>query len=93
MHFDPQAGQNKEWFWWNSWCYKTWRFLLELKSDLLILSYKDLLFSYDPLVTILNNNKNIFAKLFGVPFDFTSTYRSGSRFAPNAIRESFMKVV
>ena len=65
---------------------------MELKSDSLILSYKDLLFSYDPLVTILNNNHNTFAKLFGVPFDFTSTYRPGSRFAPNAIRESFMNI-
>ena len=30
--------------------------------------------------------------VFGVPFDATSTYRAGSRFAPNAIREAFLNI-
>lgn len=31
-------------------------------------------------------------QLLGVPFDATSTYRPGSRFAPNAIREAFNNI-
>ncbi len=31
-------------------------------------------------------------ELLGVPFDATSTYRPGSRFAPNAIREAFKNI-
>ncbi|MEM2960297.1 MAG: agmatinase [Candidatus Bathyarchaeia archaeon] len=30
--------------------------------------------------------------VFGVPFDFTSTYRSGARFAPTAIREASLNI-
>lgn len=30
--------------------------------------------------------------ILGVPFDFTSTYRSGAKFAPNAIREASLNI-
>ncbi|MGB9727902.1 MAG: agmatinase [Nitrososphaeria archaeon] len=31
-------------------------------------------------------------RVFGVPFDITSTYRPGSKFAPNTIREAFNNI-
>ncbi|MFQ6134954.1 MAG: agmatinase, partial [Nitrososphaerales archaeon] len=31
-------------------------------------------------------------EVLGVPFDSTSTYRAGSRFGPNAIREAFLNI-
>lgn len=30
--------------------------------------------------------------VFGVPFDSTSTYRNGSRFGPNAIRQASLNI-
>lgn len=52
--------------------------------------------SYTQLYTYRTLEFGAFAKktrrsnyaVLGVPFDFTSTYRPGSRFAPNAIREA-----
>jgi agmatinase len=30
--------------------------------------------------------------IFGVPFDATSTYRTGARFGPNAIRQASLNI-
>lgn len=45
-----------------------------------------------PLITVKIANLRPKVKIFGVPFDSTSTYRTGSRFGPNAIREAFMNI-
>jgi agmatinase len=55
------------------------------------MSYKELFFSNEPLISNMKDKKTI-AKIFGVPFDATSTYRPGSRFGPNAIRQAFMNI-
>lgn len=45
-----------------------------------------------PLITVKIPKVKSKVKIFGVPFDATSTYRTGSRFGPNAIREAFMNI-
>jgi agmatinase len=52
----------------------------------------DLYLSSAPLVTNIAPGKKPIMKVLGVPFDFTSTYRSGSRFGPDAIREAFLNI-
>ena len=56
------------------------------------MSKADLYLTNEPLITNLSNNNKEQINIFGVPFDATSTYRTGSRFAPNAIRESFQNI-
>ena len=56
------------------------------------MSKADFYISNDPLITNLNNAGDSKIDVFGVPFDATSTYRIGSRFAPNAIREAFQNI-
>ena len=56
------------------------------------MSKSDLYLTNEPLITNLSNNNKEQINIFGVPFDATSTYRIGSRFAPNAIRESFQNI-
>jgi agmatinase len=54
------------------------------------MSYSDLYVSSSPMLTYPNKESTI--QVLGVPFDSTSTYRPGSRFAPNAIREAFLNI-
>ena len=56
------------------------------------MSKTDLYMSNEPLITNLTNSQDNKVDVFGVPFDATSTYRIGSRFAPNAIREAFQNI-
>ena len=56
------------------------------------MSKTDFYMSNEPLITNLNNTGDSKIDVFGVPFDATSTYRTGSRFAPNAIREAFQNI-
>ncbi len=56
------------------------------------MSYKDLFLTSNPMVTYHNNHDTLTVEIVGVPFDATSTYRSGSRFAPNTIREAFLNI-
>ena len=56
------------------------------------MSKTDFYMSNEPLITNLNNTGDSKIDVFGVPFDATSTYRIGSRFAPNAIREAFQNI-
>ena len=56
------------------------------------MSKREFYISNEPLITNLFNNNEEKINIFGVPFDATSTYRIGSRFAPNAIREAFQNI-
>jgi len=48
--------------------------------------------SREPLVSNSAPGKDVFAKILGVPFDFTSSFRPGSRFGPNSLRNAFMNI-
>ena len=54
------------------------------------MNYSRLLASPANLVT--NKGHEPIAKIFGVPFDLTTTFRPGARFGPNAIRQAFMNI-
>lgn len=51
----------------------------------------DLFSTVNPLVGP-KDLKNPLLTIFGVPYDGTTSYRPGTRFAPNAIREAFLNV-
>jgi len=55
-------------------------------------SYRDLWLTPTPNISNLVQDMAPKVSVFGVPFDATSTYRAGSRFAPNAIREAFLNI-
>ncbi|MGD0145354.1 MAG: agmatinase [Nitrososphaerales archaeon] len=55
------------------------------------LSYLDLFSSVDPLVGP-KDLKEPLLTVFGAPYDGTTSYRPGTRFGPNAIREAFLNV-
>lgn len=56
------------------------------------MSYADLFLTPEPAITHRLQGRAPVAKVFGVPYDATSSYRPGCRFGPNALREAFMKV-
>ncbi len=56
------------------------------------MSYSDLWLTSAPNISNILKDQTPKVSVFGVPFDATSTYRSGSRFAPNAIRDAFLNV-
>jgi len=57
------------------------------------MSYRELFVSPSP---IFSGSQEVYEEanyvLFGVPYDLTSTYRSGARFAPLAIREASLNI-
>jgi agmatinase len=55
------------------------------------LSYLDLFSSVNPLIGP-KDLKEPLLTVFGVPYDATTSYRPGTRFGPNAIREAFLNV-
>ncbi|QQG49050.1 MAG: agmatinase [archaeon] len=55
------------------------------------MSYLDLFSAVGPLVG-QPNPKEPLLTVFGVPYDGTTSYRPGTRFGPNAIREAFLNV-
>lgn len=55
------------------------------------LSYADLFAGVNPLVGAVDA-KNPVLSVFGVPYDGTTSYRPGTRFGPNAVREAFLNV-
>lgn len=55
------------------------------------MSYADLLASVGPLVGGREVRDPVLT-VFGVPYDGTTSYRPGTRFGPNAIREAFLNV-
>ena len=56
------------------------------------MSFVDLYMNNNPLITSSNNDGDVAAILFGIPFDSTHSYRPGTRFGPDAIRESFNNI-
>ena len=54
-------------------------------------SYFDLFNSVNPLVGA-RDAENPALTVFGVPYDGTTSFRPGTRFGPNAIREAFLNV-
>ena len=56
------------------------------------MSFVDLYMNKSPLITSPNNDSDVAAILFGIPFDSTHSYRPGTRFGPDAIRESFNNI-
>ncbi|MDA4121462.1 MAG: arginase family protein, partial [Thaumarchaeota archaeon] len=55
------------------------------------MSYLDLFSSVNPLVGDRNSRTPVIT-VFGVPYDGTTSYRPGTRFGPNAIREAFLNI-
>lgn len=55
------------------------------------MSYAELVASVNPLVGE-RDVKNPILTVFGVPYDGTTSFRPGTRFGPNAIREAFLNV-
>lgn len=56
------------------------------------MSYRDLWLTPSLNISNLIKDQEPRVTIFGVPFDATSTYRAGSRFAPNAIRDAFLNI-
>lgn len=56
------------------------------------MGYRDLWLTPTPNISNFVREQVPKVSVFGVPFDATSTYRAGSRFAPNAIREAFLNI-
>jgi agmatinase len=56
------------------------------------MSYKDLFLTSNPSISNIKKGKESTIDVFGVPFDSTSTFRAGSRFGPNAIREALLNI-
>jgi agmatinase len=54
------------------------------------MSYRDLYLTSAPKVTSVKEGKTPIVDVLGIPFDATSTYRTGSKFGPDAIREAFL---
>ncbi|MCX8188082.1 MAG: agmatinase [Nitrososphaeria archaeon] len=56
------------------------------------MSYKKLYLQDTGRILKLTEKSTPCGRVFGVPFDSTSTYRPGSKFAPNTIREAFNNI-
>ena len=56
------------------------------------MSYRDLFLVSEPLITYTEEGLETVAKIFGFPFDVTTTFRPGTRFGPNAIRQAYMNI-
>lgn len=56
------------------------------------MSFGDLYLTPTPSIKTVVKGQPPVVQVFGVPFDATSSYRPGSRFGPNAIREAFLNI-
>lgn len=56
------------------------------------MSFRDLWLTPSPNISNFIEGEAPKVSVFGVPFDATSTFRAGSRFAPNAIRDAFLNI-
>ena len=56
------------------------------------MSYLDLYLNRTPLITSSNETSDPVAIVFGVPFDSTHSYKPGTRFGPDAIRDAFNNI-
>jgi len=56
------------------------------------MSYLDLFLSSNPRIISPNDSEDASALVYGIPFDSTHSYRPGTRFGPDAIRECFNNI-
>ncbi len=56
------------------------------------MSFLDLYLNKNPLITSSNETSDPVAIVFGVPFDSTHSYKPGTRFGPDAIRDAFNNI-
>lgn len=56
------------------------------------MSFLDLYLNRNPLITSSNEISDPVAIVFGVPFDSTHSYKPGTRFGPDAIRDAFNNI-
>jgi len=56
------------------------------------MSFLDLYLNRNPLITSTNETSDPVAIVFGVPFDSTHSYKPGTRFGPDAIRDAFNNI-
>jgi agmatinase len=56
------------------------------------LSYRDLYLSKSPLIISPSEDNDPAAIVYGVPFDSTHSYKPGTRFGPDAIRDAFNNI-
>ena len=56
------------------------------------MSYTDLYLTKSPMISYQGKDKDPVVLVFGVPFDSTCSYRPGTRFGPNAIRNAFQNI-
>ena len=56
------------------------------------MSFLDLYLNRNPLITSSDETSDPVAIVFGVPFDSTHSYKSGTRFGPDAIRDAFNNI-
>lgn len=56
------------------------------------MSYLELYMNQNPLITSGTDDTEPIAIIFGVPFDSTHSYKPGTRFGPDAIRDSFNNI-
>jgi agmatinase len=56
------------------------------------LSYRDLYLSKSPLIISPSEDNDPAAIVYGIPFDSTHSYKPGTRFGPDAIRDAFNNI-
>ena len=56
------------------------------------MSFVDLYMNRNPLITSPNENADVSAIVYGIPFDSTHSFRPGTRFGPDAIRLAFNNI-
>ena len=56
------------------------------------MSYADLYLTSSPKIISPSDDSDPVAKLFGIPFDSTHSYKPGCRFGPDAIRDAFNNI-
>tara|TARA_B100000401_G_scaffold129604_1_gene85310 strand:- start:46 stop:915 length:870 start_codon:yes stop_codon:yes gene_type:complete len=57
-----------------------------------MMSYADLYLTSSPKIISPSDDSEPVAKLFGIPFDSTHSYKPGCRFGPDAIRDAFNNI-
>ena len=55
------------------------------------MSFSDLYLTNSPKLISPSDNSEPVAKLFGIPFDSTHSYKPGCRFGPDVIRDASVK--
>lgn len=56
------------------------------------MSFRDLYMNRNPLITSPNEDGDVSAIVYGIPFDSTHSFRPGTRFGPDAIRLAFNNI-